>query len=97
MAKTTRIQSSTGDLTVETWYDWTSRNWITQIKDGEDQLGDAEFSGHKPGAMADHKYAVAKAWRIVDERETPEPTTCRTCGRPTFFGAVTCPSCPRED
>lgn len=35
---------------IETWYDRKSVNWISQLKDSDDnQIGHAEFDGHKGG------------------------------------------------
>lgn len=49
-------------LLVDTWYDRTSRNWITQIKDAEgNQVGSALFAGNRSSAIINHSDAVAIA------------------------------------
>lgn len=96
MARHTTIGSETGDVTVETWYDRQSCNWITQIKDAEgNQIGDALFSGTRDSATCDHKSAVKRAWEIVDEREN-RAVPCIACpdGEREPFSRL-CATCER--
>ncbi len=52
----------TEKFTVETWFDRSSRNWITQIKDLDgNQVGDAMFAGRRDSAAVNHSDAVALA------------------------------------
>ena len=47
---------------VETWWDKTSRNWVTQIKDAEgNQIGSALFAGNKSCAKHNHADGLALA------------------------------------
>jgi hypothetical protein len=47
---------------IETWWDATSRNWVTQIKDTEgNQIGSALFAGNKASAKVNHLDALAIA------------------------------------
>lgn len=40
---------------VETWWDATSRLWITQIKDAEgNQIGSASYAGSRASAKVNH-------------------------------------------
>jgi len=53
---------TSNNLTVETWYDRTSRNWITQIKNAEgNQIGSAFFAHKRSSAIINHSDAVALA------------------------------------
>ena len=46
-------------LSVETWYDRASRNYLTQIKDPEgNQIGSAFWAGNKTTAAFNHKEAI---------------------------------------
>lgn len=56
----------TEKFTVETWFDRSSRNWITQIKDLDgNQVGDALFAGRRDSAVVNHSDAVALAIAIA--------------------------------
>lgn len=46
---------------IVTWYDKQSKNYITQIKDENGQVGDAEYAGTREGAEFDHVLCVRKA------------------------------------
>ncbi len=50
-----------GEFTVETWYDRQSRNWITQLKDQNNNEIESAYSGSKDGARFDFKQLVDKA------------------------------------
>lgn len=46
---------------VETWYDRTSRNWITQTKNQQGyQQGEATYTGHRIDAAHAHRRHVAE-------------------------------------
>jgi hypothetical protein len=56
----------TQKFTVETWFDRSSRNWITQIKDLDgNQVGDALFAGRRDSAVVNHSDAVALALALA--------------------------------
>ena len=47
---------------VETWWDSTSRLWVTQIKDANgNQIGSALFAGNKASAKVNHQDGLALA------------------------------------
>lgn len=55
-------------ITVDTWYDRQSRNWVTQTFDADgNQIADAEYSGDRKSAQIDHQQAIATARRIDQE------------------------------
>lgn len=50
-----------GDVTIETWYDRASRNWITTRKDSlGNQIGDAVITGNKASAAHAHDAAITE-------------------------------------
>ncbi len=53
-----------GDLTVDCWYDRSSRNWICQLKDREWNEIVAEFSGSADGAVSSWKRMVVEATNL---------------------------------
>ena len=58
--KTARLDRFPNGFTVETWYDRSSRNWITQTKDAEhNQIGDATYSGNQLSARFAHRTHTA--------------------------------------
>jgi hypothetical protein len=50
---------------VETWWDSSTRNFVTQLKKRSDtdwdQIGDADYTGEKTGAAVVHYWALTKA------------------------------------
>lgn len=47
---------------IETWWDATTRLWVTQIKDAEgNQIGSALFAGRKASAKVNHSDCLAYA------------------------------------
>jgi hypothetical protein len=61
---------------VETWWDGTSRNWITQVKDwGNGQTGDATFGSNARAGALNHFLTVADTFlgpvpKVVSTRHT---------------------------
>ena len=53
---------------VETWFDPTSQNYITQLKDDIGQVGDAGYSGDRAGAKCDHERFI----NIIQNDEVSE-------------------------
>ncbi len=53
-------------LTVETWFDGQSRNWITSVEN------DSQYSGHKDDAAVAHLWAL---YKILDRCENKHPFT----------------------
>ena len=50
-----------GEVTIDTWFDKTSRCWITAKKDADgNQIGDAEISGDKVGAAHAHDRVITE-------------------------------------
>lgn len=53
-----------GNVTIETWWDRYSQNYVTQTKDDNgNQIGDAAYSGYKEGAAVAHLFAINAALR----------------------------------
>ena len=61
ISKVTRLNCGS----VETWYDSSEKVWVTQSKDlAGNQIGEAEFSGTKLGAIHNHSGAVGDRTRV---------------------------------
>lgn len=61
-------------MSVETWWDRRSRNWVTTIRDKDrNQIGDADFGGCEDTAKSNHASAIARlnADRIRDDGRKP--------------------------
>lgn len=60
--KTTKV----GKMTVETWYDKQSKNWITQLKNETgSQVGDARFDGSRFAAIErSHQWFIEEAMEL---------------------------------
>ena len=66
-----------GAVTVETWHDPQSQNWITQTKDSEgNQVGEADLTGHRSSA------AMAHCWALNQNMPPEEITEAATPKRP---------------
>lgn len=54
-----------GDHRVETWWESSTRNFVTQLKKRRetdwDQIGDADYTGEKTGAAIAHFWALTRA------------------------------------
>lgn len=78
-SKTTQIDTEIADdVTVVTWYDEQTRDYVTQLKtNGGDgaQIGKALFDGTAKGARASHEIVVENAVKMLEqeleERDTP--------------------------
>lgn len=58
-----RSQSTPREYMVETWWDTSSKNWITQVSDhAGNQLGDADYSGNVGSAALAHFSAIARTF-----------------------------------
>lgn len=54
-----RITPIHSNLSVETWYDCHSKNWVTQAKDAKgNQIGDSQYSGGKLSAAVTHLWTL---------------------------------------
>lgn len=59
-SKKTTLSTQQGTMTVETWWDRHSQNYITQLLDADDnQIGDASIDGNADAARCAHAALVA--------------------------------------
>lgn len=59
-------------ITVETWWDSQSRNYITEVLDSDSgEVFPSEYTGHKDDAAVAHIWALIKALRYTGKIFTP--------------------------